>query len=219
MKTVAASESCRNEKEAKKEKETTTEQNKQAQKKEKETTTEDRSAKGKTGKEPSQDTTKPEKKDKKEKKEKAEPDTEGSGTATEEEEHGRLADAEKKALQTKPANSSSHRKEYMRFKRWTKSKKRFPAKLTSAVQTQDTVVRCLTCMYQRNDIVDMRHTCTPSSLCANLQIYLQMGALCLVTITYTFENLYAHTSMHMYMCVCVFVCVYICVYVCVCVCM
>eukprot|EP00439_Symbiodinium_sp_Y106_P004484 s6755_g1.t1 len=130
MKTVAASESCRNEKEAKKEKETTTEQNKQAQKKEKETTTEDRSAKGKTGKEPSQDTTKPEKKDKKEKKEKAEPDTEGSGTATEEEEHGRLADAEKKALQTKPANSSSHRKEYMRFKRWTKSKKRFPAKLT-----------------------------------------------------------------------------------------
>ena len=159
MKTVAASE---NEKEAKKkEKETTTEQSKrkqskdekEAQKKEKETTTEDRSAKSKTGKEPSQDTTKPEKKDKKEKKEKAEPDTEGSGKATEEEEeHGRLADAEKKALQTKPANSSSHRKEYMRFKRWTKSKKRFPAKLTSAVQTQDTVVRCLTCMYQRNDI-------------------------------------------------------------------
>ncbi|CAE7725595.1 GIP [Symbiodinium sp. CCMP2592] len=139
----------------KKEKETSTDQNKQkqskdekeAQKKEKETTTD---TKGTTGKKASGDTTKPEKKvkkDKKEKKETAEQATEGAEKATEEEEeHGRLADAEQKTLPKKPANSSSHRKEYMRFKRWTKSKKRFPAKLTSAVQTQDTVVRCLICM-------------------------------------------------------------------------
>eukprot|EP00439_Symbiodinium_sp_Y106_P043138 s7437_g5.t1 len=86
-----------------------------------------------------------EKKEKKEKK--ASKDREASDEETEEdEEQGRLASAEKKALAV--PNSSSHRKEYMRFKRWTKSKKRFPAKLLSTVQTQD--VRCF--MYQTVDM-------------------------------------------------------------------
>ena len=46
----------------------------------------------------------------------------------------RLKDAER-ALKSQP-NSSSHRKEWMSFKRWQKSKKRFPSKLLSAVQTE-----------------------------------------------------------------------------------